>query len=585
MPSSIPAPTDQVLPADTESVTSATWMKDLTVITLIASLWFCTLLGMRPLSNPDEGRYTEIPREMAVSGDFVTPRLNGVKYFEKPPLVYWLSALTFQQFGVSEFTARLWGALFSIFGVLMTYAAGRALYGRGTGIWAAISLSTTLLYYVLSQIILLDMAVAVTMSGALFAFIVAMREPAGKKRFGLFMAMYVFMALATLSKGLIGIAIPGAVIFFWILLLNRWKALWPFYPIVGTIVLLAIAAPWHILAAQANHDFLSFYFYHEHWLRFTTRIHGRFEPWWYFLPIFIAGLFPWVFFAVQAFRESLAGGWKMRKENQDAWFMLIWVVFIIAFFSKSQSKLVPYILPVYPACAILIGRYLSRAWEEREMTLTRGFLNGVRILIGISLVLIVGAAVAHLFLDEEFQAKQPGIHAYLPILQVSVIAALVTGTGLTILGMRRKSLRLMVQGVTLTIILLLIAASFGGGSFNKASTIEFAKILKPILKPGDRVYCVGFYGQDFPVYLDRLISVVESKGELSFGINAEPEMSSKRFMNRDAFAVEWQEPGNAYALVRESAFRKWLGDFNLSYEIMDKSERFVLIRRIDPSLP
>ena len=198
----------------------AGWWRDLTVLALLAGLWFCGLLGLRSMGNPDEGRYTEIPREMAVTGDFVTPRLNGVKYFEKPPLVYWLSALTIRQFGVNEFTARLWGGLFAVFGVLVTYAAARSLYGRGAGIRAAVVLSTTLMYYVLSQIILLDMAVAVTISGALFAFILAMREPRGRRRLGWFLTFYACMALATLSKGLIGIAIPGAVIFCWVLLLN-----------------------------------------------------------------------------------------------------------------------------------------------------------------------------------------------------------------------------------------------------------------------------------------------------------------------------------------------------------------------------
>lgn len=576
MPRSIPFATDQALPANTESAASATWLKDLMVITLLASLWFCMLLGTRPLSNPDEGRYTEIPREMAVSGDFVTPRLNGVKYFEKPPLVYWLSALTFRQFGVNEFTARLWGALFAIFGVLLTYAAGRALYGRGTGIWAAISLSTTLIYYVLSQIILLDMAVAVTMSGALFAFIVAMREPAGKKRFGLFMGMYMFMGLATLSKGLIGIAIPGAVMFFWILLLNRWKALWPFYPISGTLLLLAIAAPWHVLAAQANHDFLNFYFYHEHWLRFTTTIHRRYEPWWFFIPIFIGGLFPWVFFSVRSIRLSLPGGWKARKKHAEAWFLVIWILFIILFFSKSQSKLVPYILPVFPACAVLVGRFLSNLWQgETDMKCRAGAIG-----FAVTCLLLGIAAFAYPAPED-----QPEMLAYLPVLRVTVGVTMLAGALATFVALRRNNLRLMVTAITLTSVFLLTAANFGGGSLDKQSTFRFAAILKPILKPEDRVYCVGFYGQDFPVYLNRLVSVVESKGELTFGIEAEPEMSSKRFLHKEAFAEEWKKPGVAYALVRQSSFERWFGTLNLSYEIMDKSGRFVLIKRTDPTPP
>ncbi len=381
------------------------------MLSVVAGLWFCALLGLRSLGNPDEGRYTEIPREMAATGDFVTPRLNGVKYFEKPPLVYWLSALTFRQFGVNEFTARLWGGLFAVLGVLLTYAAARSLHDRASGIWAAIVLATTLMYFVLSQIILLDMAVAVTMSGALFAFILAMREPPGRRRLGLFLVCYGFMALASLSKGLIGIALPGAVMFCWVLLLNRWRALWPFYPVVGTALLLAIAAPWHVCAARANPDFLNFYFIHEHWLRFTTRIHGRFEPWWYFLPVFVVGLFPWVFFAWQACAAALGGGWKARRQHAEAWFFGIWVVFIIAFFSKSQSKLIPYILPVFPAMAVLIGRYLAGLWQGFP---GRNFRAGIWMFVATALLLVVATIVA------PEPRNQPALAAWLPVLRVAL---------------------------------------------------------------------------------------------------------------------------------------------------------------------
>ena len=531
---------------------------------------------MRPLANPDEGRYTEIPREMAVTGDFVTPRLNGVKYFEKPPLVYWLSGVTFRTFGVNEFTARLWNGLFSVLGVLLTYAAARALYDRNTGIWAAIVLSTFLLYFALSQIVLLDMAVAVTISGALFAFIVAMREPAGKKRFGLFMVFYTFMALATLSKGLIGIALPGAVLFFWVLLLNRWRALCPFYPITGSILLLAIAAPWHILAAQANPDFLNFYFYHEHWLRFTTTVHGRFEPWWFFLPVFVGGLFPWLFFAVRATRFSLPGGWKARKDHPDAWFFIIWIVFIILFFSKSQSKLVPYILPVFPACAVLMGRWLSALWVAGSKA---GFRpEAIAFVVTTTLL-----GVAVFFLPNP--KGQPDLVATLPLFRVLAGIILVGGAGVVFLGYRRANRRLVIGAIAASTSLFLGALAMATGSFDKASTRKFAMVLKPILKADDRVYLVGFHAMDLPAYLSRLVSVVEYDDELNYGINAEPNISSQRFLDRSAFAEQWKQPGDAYALIRKSNFEKWFGNLRLSFEVMDRSDRFVLIKRTDPPSP
>ncbi|GAA5126291.1 glycosyltransferase family 39 protein [Luteolibacter yonseiensis] len=533
-------------------------------------------MGLRPLGNPDEGRYSEIPREMAATGDFVTPRLNGVQYFEKPPLVYWLSALTFRQFGVSEFTARLWGGIFAVLGVLLAYAAGRALYGRLSGVWAAIVLSTNIFYYVLSQIILLDMAVAVTITGCLLSFILAVREPRGRRRFWLFMGCYVFMALATLSKGLIGIAIPGAVMFFWLLLLNQWHKLMPFHPIAGTILLLAIAAPWHILAARTHPDFLNFYFVHEHWLRFTTRVHGRYEPWWFFLPMFFGGLFPWSVFISETWRTSV-GSWKSRTLNSEAWFFLIWIVFIVGFFSISQSKLIPYILPVFPPAAVLIGRALAHAWRNQP---EGGFFLAGRGFICFSFLLAVAVVIV------PAPGDQPDLAARLPYFRAAAGFVLVAGMAGTIMGLRRKLPRLVIGSIVGTFVAVLVTVSIGAATFEKTSTRKFATMIKPILKPEDRVYSVGTYTQDLPVYLNRLIHVVDYRGELAYGIDAEPEMTSARFLNREDFPDDWNRPGDAYAVVRPKAYERWFLPKIPNHRVIARSARFVLVSKsVDPVQP
>ncbi len=579
MPLSTTFSSDVVAPRKGAFWSSGSWARDLVLLAVLAGIWCCALLGDRPLSNPDEGRYTEIPREMAVSGDFVTPRLNGVKYFEKPPLVYWLSALTIRQFGVSEFTGRIWGALFAALGILLSYIAGRVIYGRVAGIWAAVVLATTLLYYVMSQIILLDMAVAVTMSGSLFAFILAMREPRGWRRFWLFMAFYGFMALATLSKGLIGIAIPGAILFLWTLLLNRWRPLWPFYPWVGTVLLLAVAGPWHYFAAKANHDFLSFYFIHEHWERFTTKIHGRYEPWWFFLPIFVGGLFPWVFFSGEAVRKSLVGGWKERKNHSEAWFLVIWVVFTIAFFSKSQSKLVPYILPVFPACAVLLGNAMAGIWRNPATQKLRAVFWAV-VVVFVIIALIILVAPAYL---KDGLMSQTLLKEILPFLQIGIVGSVLVGVAVIFVkGIRGGNHKVALMAVAMTTGAVLMILGYGGGYFEKTSTKRFAEILRPMLKPEDRVYSVGTYTQDLPVYLERLISVVEYDGELTFGIHAEPELTAARFLKKEAFARQWQEPGAAYAVVRRSFFERALPRLAISYTVLAETDKFVLIRK---SLP
>ena len=265
---------------------------------------YFAVLGRAPLDPKDEGRYAEIPREMLATGDWVTPRLDGVNYFEKPPLMYWAVAASESVFGPAEWAVRAPVALFGLAGVLITYAAARGLYGRAAGLAAAVVLGTAVFYAALSRILVLDMAVSVLMSATLFCFILGVREAPGARRRWFFMGLYASAALATLTKGLIGFLLTGAVMFLWLLLFRQWKRLRPMHLPSGILLFLAIAAPWHLLAAQRNPGWAHFYFIHEHWERFTTTEHGRIGPWYYFIPIVVGGLFPWIGFLGPAVRRA-----------------------------------------------------------------------------------------------------------------------------------------------------------------------------------------------------------------------------------------------------------------------------------------
>lgn len=550
---------------------------------VVAAVWFCSFIGLRPLANPDEGRYTEISREMALNGDYVTPRLNGVKYFEKPPLLYWLSALTFEAFGVNHFTARLWTALFAVAGCVFTYYAARSLYGRGAGIASAAVLATSLLYYALSQVILLDMAVSVMISGALFSFLLGVREKPGGRRRAFFMAHYVFMALATLSKGLIGFLLPGAVVFLWLLLLGRWRMLRPFYPFSGIPLFLAIAAPWHLLAALANHspdsslDFTWFYFVHEHFQRFTTQIHRRYEPWWFFLPLLVGGLFPWIVFAWQALRRSLAGGWARRKDHAEAWFLVIWIVFIVGFFSISQSKLIPYILPVVPAAAILIGRYVSERWAVPP---DAGFKRGAWAFTALAAVFGVAVLFVKAPKDQDQLAEN------FPLLMRGASAILFGGAIATGYFLRKGSPRQVIGSIAGTTIVLFTAVAAVGGLIDGGSTLQLSRILRERLKPEDHIVHVGLYAQDMPVYLSREVSVAAYKGELLFGIEAEPGKTANRFIPRDRFVEQWKQPATTYAVMRSWYYDKWFRHLGLPTEIIGRSgDLYLLVNKRPSSTP
>lgn len=565
--------------------------RELVLLTLALTLWFGLFLGVRPLGNPDEGRYTEIPREMVATGDYVTPRLNGVKYFEKPPLVYWLSALTFELAGVNEWSARLWTALFAVGGGLVTYTAGRALYGRAAGWWSALVLSTALLYYALSRIILLDLVVAVTMSAALFAFVLGTREPAGRRRMLLFWAFYVGMALSVLTKGLIGFVLPCAVAFVWLLIFNQWRSLRPCHPLTGVLILLALAAPWHVLVALANPSaegsiwpgyarglalhvegkdpgWLWFYFVREHFLRFTTTEHGHFEPWWFFPPVLVAGLFPWVVFAWQAVQRSIAGGWRARVEDREAWFLIVWVVFIVAFFSSSQSKLVPYILPVFPAAAVLIGRYLAEAWERGT---TRGLRAGLWTFVGLSLALSAAAAVYPV--PAKYAATVGSLLGWRILLGV----ILISGGGFVAWAAVRSRARVALIAMAAATGVLFTSLNFVVGRFDRRSTKSLALELAPRLRPGDAIFVVSMYAQDFPVYLGRLVDVVDYRGEMDYGINAEPEMSARRFIDFATFHRRWSEGPMAFALIKKASLDSVFRSASMPYIVVAENAVFVVV--------
>ena len=204
------------------------------VAALMVIFGLLLLFGLQDIAlvNPDEGRYAEVPREMVASGDYVTPRLNGVLYFEKPPLVYWVIAGFIRVFGLGELSVRSVPALFALVGVLITYGATRRMAGRVAGLASAVVLGSSLLYFALGRVLLLDMAVSVLIGATLFCFILGVREPAstegkGNARRWFFYGLYLSAALATLAKGLIGFLLPGAVMCLWLLIFNQWSRLRP----------------------------------------------------------------------------------------------------------------------------------------------------------------------------------------------------------------------------------------------------------------------------------------------------------------------------------------------------------------------
>jgi 4-amino-4-deoxy-L-arabinose transferase-like glycosyltransferase len=539
---------------------------------MLLTLLFAALLGWKlgsaPLANPDEGRYAEVPREMLATHDWVTPRLNGVPYFEKPPLVYWSVALCEKLLGPSEWSLRLTPSLFALGGILATYGAARRIYGRSAGVWSALVLGTSLLYIALSRLLLLDMAVSVLMSTTLFCFILAIREPAGAGRRWLYYGLYASAALATLTKGFIGFLLTGAVMFLWLVLLGQWKRLRPMHLPTGILLFLAIAAPWHVLAAQRNPGWVHFFIVYEQWQRFTEAGHARTAPFWIFIPVVLLGLFPWTGFLWQAGRDALRGGWARRGENAEAWFLVIWAAFIFLFFSASQSKLIPYILPVFAPLAVLIGRWLaatlplSDAYERMKPALkVFGFLCGL--LAAALCVAVLRPGLIHG--ADAAVALRPYAFIIAAVLCIGGLRSLVPRGGTA--SERAKGAVVAMTATLVFMLGLLAIARTTIQETTKPGTRDIALAARTLIGPGDKVYHYHNYFQDFPYYAGRQVGLVKYKDELELQF-LDPAELRARFIDDDEFRREWDGPGRVYAVARSRDTAELFSQPGFKYHIL-----------------
>ncbi len=488
-------------------------LRDTLLLVLALALLFGFALGKRALWEPDEGRYAEIPREMVVSGDYVTPRLNGVKYFEKPPLFYWLQAGAIEVFGISEWSLRLWPALFAVLGCLAVYLAGWRLYDRRTGLLAAAVLATNPLYYELGRAVTLDMAVSVLITVALLAFLLGVEQPPGRSRRCYMWGCYACAALATLTKGLIGLVLPGLVIGTWLVVMGDWRQLKKLYLLSGAVLFLVIAAPWHVVVAWVNPEFSYFYFVHEHFLRYLTRVHHRYEPVWFFVPVVLLGLYPWTVFLVQSVKASLPAAWIRRHQCSRELFLLLWAVLVLGFFSLSSSKLIPYVLPLLPPLALLIARYLVQMWDQKQ---TAGVRAGFWVLFAGGVLGSSALALAAHFASHQEVIAALGWHVY------ALAAALLVAAVAPFMASRFYGLSVGLAAIILTWVLFIGALTLSLPRLDSERSIKpLAMALKSRLRSEDEVMTYRAYYQDLPVYLGRLVTVASWKGELAFGTTVE----------------------------------------------------------------
>jgi 4-amino-4-deoxy-L-arabinose transferase-like glycosyltransferase len=510
----------------------------------LALLWFLPLNSPH-LLDPDEGRYAEIPREMVESGDWVTPRLDAIKYFEKPALGYWATAVAFEVFGQHAWTVRLWPALSGFLGLMLTWALARALYDERAALLAVLVQASALLYVGLARIATLDMSLSFGLQIAMTALVLLVQRPQpGEARAGhLPLLLGVGVAFAVMSKGLVGILIPGAVGVLFMLVHRDWRLALRAQPWWTLAALLVLAAPWFVLVSARNPEFAHFFFIFQHFQRYLSRADfDRYQPVWFFLPVLALGFLPWTTLLPAALREA----WRAARSGERASsLLLIWSAFVLVFFSLSQSKLTPYIVPMLPALSLLTGRAIAG-------------LPAARFAAHLRAVAFLGTGLGALVLLLWWAPPVAPLVA-----RASTISILGFAMAFLLLGLGAwLGARLAVRGavlgaaaVTAVSGLLLAQSALLAADYlpRMRAVVDLTQQLRPWVTAATRVYCVHGYLQPIPFYLQRTCTLVGYRGELDFGLKQEPWLG---IPDLKRFVPDWQRQGDALAIMRPEDYQE-----------------------------
>ncbi|WP_454675847.1 ArnT family glycosyltransferase [Achromobacter pestifer] len=357
------------------------------LVLLCLALWLAALAWARWLTLPDEGRYAGVAWEMLRSHSPMVPLLDGMPYFHKPPLYYWLAQISYALFGVHEFSAR-------VPSLLGAWSAGAGLYvfvSRYRNVaqarWAVVILGLMPLFFGAAQFANMDMLVASMITLCVLAAAdTALRRAEGRPFRSMSIATGVLAALAVLAKGLIGLALPGAIVLAWLLLRRDWRGMRALLWIPALLAFAVVAVPWFWLMQVKFPGFYHYFFVYQHFERFAQSGFNNAQPFWFYLPIVIGLALPWSIWGAALFKPAF---WREADPQGLRRLMAIWIAVVLVFFSIPQSKLIGYVLPVFPPLALLISERIAPAWAAGKR---RGAGVAVVVAMVICLVAIIVAA-------------------------------------------------------------------------------------------------------------------------------------------------------------------------------------------------
>lgn len=505
------------------------------------SIWLIACAGIRYFSLPDEGRYGDISRAMLQSGDWLVPRLNGLPFMHKPPLLHWISSVLMEIFGVRVWVLRLVPTLAGIMMLVGLFWFLKKHCNERIAQLSVVILATSLLFFGSSQYVNHDLLLACWISITILCF--ADFTLSGEKSV-LWMG-YVACALGFLTKGLIGILIPGMVILLWVLASKQWKKIPSLLNPIGLIIFCVIALPWVYLMHLKYPAFLQYFFIDQQFSRFSSDQFNNKLPWPFYLLCLLISFLPWFFvsqfkFSKQDFSQSLG--------PSILTLMLIWFVSVTTFFSIPPSKLAGYILPATPPLAVFIAIMVDRVLTSNKINRFQTWATPV-------LVLVVGVA----FISLPFTARPKNL------LYVNITALYSLGAGILIFSVLLifYYLKQRISYFTLMFsmaIMLCMSVSLGVRILdvqNNANQVSFQKNITanmPIVFYHNYFYDVPFLlNLQKPVYLVddwENASQDSSSEQLKDGLIFEPER--RQYLWSDSILDQKIKSGEALVVLARS---------------------------------
>jgi 4-amino-4-deoxy-L-arabinose transferase-like glycosyltransferase len=522
------------------------------VVFAIAGLIFFFHLGAYGFWEPDEARYGEIAREMLAMRDYIVPHLNYVAYVEKPPLLYWLTALSFRIFGISEFAARLVPAMAALLGVVATFIFTDRALGRRRALMATAILATAPLYAVMAQVLTTDTLLSALTTIAIFAFYLHYRDGGIWCWIG-----YLAMGFATLTKGPVGIALPALtmLVFLW------WEralrgSIRRFHAIAGALLVSAMVAPWFVAISIRESGFLDFYFVGEHLRRVFDSSFSHGEPFYFYVPVILGGLLPWSLLV-----PFLT--WRKMAPNPARRYCVIAALVIVGIFSAASGKLIPYIIPALAPLAVLLADgIIACAWPDESRALrspdSRILMESGPLLGLLGAGIILAAMEAASFRTPYPMLLQPELFA--------IGGILVFGGAMTTIAF---SARLTGAGLSLIVITLTGALCAASWARLAAEPLRsYASLSRAVAEraPSAKIICYHRYVQGLPFYTRRRVIVVGPLSELRFGAEHARDASDYFFTSDDDLLRLWNQPGDTVLVLDAGDLTRLkgrLGNFTL----------------------